>query len=132
MPKPEEYEELEIDFDAGDSLTEIAETLASEGINIRGFMTYTEGDQGKACLVTSDPKKARKALKTAGFQAQTRESLMVPAPNKPGAFADIAQRLDKQGVKIHRSFVTTDEAGDRPGIGLHVDDPAKARKVLGN
>lgn len=121
--------EVELENQPG-TLAEVADTLASEGINIRGFACVAEGNTGTACFVTASPSRALTVLEDAGYEVGTNESLFVPAPNEPGQLATLASRLGDSGVNIERTFVATGEDGDTLGIGFDVDEPTQAEKVL--
>lgn len=121
--------EVELENEPG-TLGEIADTLADEGINIRGFACVAQGNTGTACLVTDTPAQAVTALESTGHPVETAESLFATAPNEPGQLAELAGRLGASGVNIERSFVATQEDGATLGIGFRVDDVTQGEKVL--
>lgn len=131
MSKPQQTLEIEVEIDnEPGALAEVADRLGQENINILGFVAEAQTGKGRASFVTSDSERAMGVLQKAGYEPEATESLIVPSEHRPGELANLARRLEKEGVGIERSFVATDEAGDNLGIGLRVTDPSRARDIL--
>lgn len=129
--RPEGIDAFEIDLDRDASLADLTERLAADGVNLLGVATEIDGDRRKALLIPDDPRRAREILETEGIDPRTTDPLVLPLSDEPGALDEIAKRLDEGQVRIRGSFVKTDANGDRVGIGLYVDDPDRARQLIG-
>ncbi len=128
--RPEDVDAFEIDLGRGASLPELTERLAAEGVELLGVVTETDGDRGKALLIPDDPRRAREILETEGIRPRITDPLVLPLTDEPNALEEIAKRLDEGKVRIRGSFVKTDAEGRRVGIGLYVDDPDRARRLI--
>jgi hypothetical protein len=66
----------------------------------------TVGAQGSVQLVVDNFNKAKKALSAAGVAHSEGSLEQVELSNKPGALAQLADRLAKRGVNIDSIYAT--------------------------
>lgn len=108
----------------------MANALAERGINLEASGGETLGGEGRMTLLTSDVEATREVLEGHNVAFEEIELLLVTLQDNPGALASIAQRLAAAGVNI-TGFVQLNRMHGQSDLGLAVDDPEKARPVLG-
>jgi hypothetical protein len=114
------------------TLGEVTRVLAQANVNIEAIQLHSQSEYGILSFAVSEPAKAEKALRSKGFAFRTSEVLAISVPNKPGALAEISERLAKSGVNIESVTGTAPTGSSAEGtLLLSVDDIASARKVLG-
>lgn len=79
-------------------------TLANAGINLRALCVTSEGDRGLFQLITSDPRKAAKALRTLGYKVKTRRVVAVSVTDRIGVGAEIGHLLGNAAVDIEYCY----------------------------
>lgn len=110
-------------------LAKIARTLAKAKINIESISGEAVGRKAIIRMVVSNDVKATEALKKAGYDVVPSDALVVKLANKPGALAELAEKLAKARVNIENVHLV--HKGDREGIfALKTDAPGKAGKLL--
>lgn len=111
-------------------LGHLTRALAARGIDINYISGSGAGDLACALLTTDDDAATRDVLHSMGVSFVTGSTLMIEVPDKPGALADLAERLGKGGVNIEGFCII----GHRDGmaeIAFSVDDEPRAREILG-
>lgn len=116
--------------DAPGALAHVAGALAERGINLEGSGAETAGGEGRITLLTSDADATREVLEGHNVTFEEVELLVVTLQDNPGALASVARRLGEAGVNI-TSLVQLNRMHGRSDLGIAVDDPEKARPVLG-
>jgi hypothetical protein len=111
-------------------LAKATEAIAHKGINISAFSGITCGDQGKVAFLTNDEVGTRKALSDAGYRAHEVEAVTTTLENRPGALAETARKLANAGINIEVALPTS-MPGSNVSLAFAVDQPAKARNILG-
>lgn len=111
-------------------LAHLARVLSARGIDIQHISCVGAGPLSCALIDTSDDRSTREVLRGIGHEFIEGEALVVEVDDRPGGFADVAERLAHAGVNISATLCV----GRRPGIvemAFAVDDVAKAREALG-
>lgn len=116
--------------DAPGALAHVAGALAERGINLEGSGAETAGGEGHVTLLPSDVGATREVLEAHNVPFEEIELLVVTLQDNPGALASVTKRLGEAGVNII-SLVQLNRMHGRSDLGLVVDDPEKARPVLG-
>ncbi len=106
------------------SLARIARALASERINLEGFAVDSSGVQ----LVTRDREHAEQALEADGLAFLVDEVHEVVLQDRPGALADLCERLAAVGINIATAFGVATGAAGR--IYIRVNDLPHAAPIL--
>ena len=111
-------------------LQEITRVLGGAGIDLRTLSIADTNDFGILRAITSDNKKAAKALRDKGFTVTTNNLICVEVPDKPGGLASVLAILDDAqiGVEYLYSFAHTNDK--RAVILFRAEDDAKAAGVL--
>jgi len=113
------------------ALARTAQILSKASVNIEGISAAQTSDMTLVQLITSNPVKARKALKTAGVPFTVQDVAILMLDDKPGALANVATELAANGVNINFLYGTAGENGN-PGsclLVLGADDLSKLRKT---
>lgn len=111
-------------------LADVAGVLGKAGINIEGICAVETAGRGKIRLLTSDAAKAEAALKAAKIRCGREEAISVPLENRPGAVAEVAQKLARAKVNIKCAYATTGGAAQAVVV-LGVSNLPKALAALG-
>ncbi len=111
-------------------LAKITVLLAGAGLDLHNTWGQTAAGQALLHLATNDDTQALQLLHAAGFDAVPREALLVRVPNRPGALARIALRLDENKLDL-RSISTIHSDADSCIVSLVTSDDAEARRLLG-
>lgn len=111
-------------------LAQLTGALARAGVNIQGICAPEVAGKGKVRVVVDDPERARAALKAAKLRAGEEAALAVTLENRPGALAQVAERLARGKVNIKCVYATTCGAGPATAI-LTVSNVDRALALLG-
>lgn len=111
-------------------LAGICQKLASDKINIMAMSMMDSSEHGVLRLVAENPEQVRRSLTE--MQVPTTEAavLLATLPNRPGALADVVEKLSAAHITVNYAYVT---AGVRNGktMGVfRVSDMQKAMNVL--
>ena len=100
------------------TLAHVATVLADAKVNVLAVLGSTAGGQGSAQVVVDNVNKAKKALGGAGL-AYTEGTLEeYELPNKPGALAQLAGKLAKQGINIDCAYATAHKSAKKAVVVL--------------
>src|SRR6478736_6601709 len=113
------------------ALAALLELFAARGLDLRSVSAFGQAAQGGAVVVLNDADVARAVLRGAGYPFSEAEALVTSAPDEPGAVAALARRLGDAGVNIQGLSILGWHQG-KAEIALSVDDPAAARRALGD
>jgi len=112
-------------------LAQITSTLARAGVNITAVCAAeAAGGRGKIRLLVDNPARATDALKAAKLRAGQEETLALTLDNRPGALAEVAEKLARARVNIKCAYATTQGSGPALVV-LTVSNLAKAQAALG-
>ncbi len=116
--------------DAPGALAHVTGALAARGINLEASGGETVGGKGRITLLTSDVGATREVLEGHNVAFEEVELLVVTLQDNPGALASVTKRLGEAGVNI-TSLVQLNRMHGQSDLGVTVDDPEKARPILG-
>ena len=111
-------------------LADVCRTLASAKINIIALSMMDASEHGVLRLVARDPEKVRRALKPLDPSMTETRVLAITMPNRPGALADVCEKLSGNRVQISYLYQTTGAVGGKSIGVIKVDNTAKAIKIL--
>ncbi len=114
------------------SMTQIFRELAKAKINITGMALMDSMEHGVLRMIVSDPTAARAVFLRLNVQATETDVLAVALPNRPGALADVCEKLSAAHVNVGYLYCTTGARGGKATVFLKVPSIAKAVKVLEN
>jgi hypothetical protein len=87
------------------ALSRLTHELAVNGIDIHHVAGIASGAIGYVVLVVEQDDVARAALTGAGYAFEEGLPLMVVIDDRPGALAELSDRLGAAGVNIHSLLV---------------------------
>src|ERR1019366_6353691 len=100
------------------ALAKMAQTLADAKVNISALLLgSTAGSQGSVQVVVDDIRKAKKALEQALLPYSEGTVEEFELANKPGALAELAEKLAKKGMNIDSAYGAMPK-GARKGVLL--------------
>lgn len=111
------------------SLAEITKILAEARVNVTGLTLGRHPDKMNLRLVVDDPELAIQVLGRHGLEARRVEVVSIRVKNSPGAIAEAASRLAKNGINVEAVFLSAKSAKGVDLI-LQVDDVDRARAAL--
>ena len=112
-------------------IAEITKALADEEINVESINAQVVGEQGTIILTADHYDRALFVLNKAGFKAVSDDALVLHLPDRPGALADVADRLKQAGVNIESLHILNRQAGHAM-IALKTDNKAGAVAAIGS
>jgi len=113
------------------ALAHVCSTLGQAGVNISAVLAAEIQGKGKLRLVVDNPDKGREALKAAKMRVSEEEAIAVSLKNKPGAFAEVTQKLAQAKINIKYAYATVAEGSTKATVILGVPNVDKALGVLG-
>jgi len=111
-------------------LANLAGILGKAGVNIEGICAVETAGRGKIRLMVSDLARAEAALKAAKIRFGHEEGISIALENRPGALAEVAEKVAKAKVNIKCVYATTTGAG-QAAIVMAVSNLPKAAAALG-
>jgi hypothetical protein len=111
-------------------LAELTQFMAKHEINLRALSLADTQDFGILRIITGRPERADEILQEAGYITKLNNVLAVALPDKPGALADILQRLADAQVNVEYTYAFTSFKPGAAYMIFRVDDRHKAEEVL--
>ncbi len=112
-------------------LARVCQQLAADKINIVALSMMDSTEHGVLRIVAEDAARARTALAKLDLPSTEAQVLVVTLPNRPGAIADVVERLATEHINVNYAYCTTGAAGGKTLGILRVSDMNKAMQVLG-
>lgn len=113
-------------------LSQIFRELARAKVNITNIAMMDSTEHGVLRMVVDDARAARAVFAKLNIPGDETEVLAVALPNRPGAAADLCDRLAAAHINIGYMYCTGGAAGGKTVVVLKVPDLNKAMKVLEN
>ncbi len=111
-------------------LTQIFRELAKSKVNITNIAMMDSMEHGVLRLIVDNPTAARPVLGKLNIPIAETDVLSVTLPNRPGAAADLCERLADSHINISYMYCTGGAAGGKTVVVLKVPDIKKAVKVI--
>jgi len=111
-------------------LARVCQRLADDKINIVALSMMDSTEHGVLRLVVEDPQRARQTLSALEVPSTETQVLVATLPNRPGALADVVERLSAGHVNVNYAYCTTGApAGKTLGV-FRVSDLNRAISIL--
>lgn len=111
-------------------LAALCARLAAARVNVRAISVVETTEQGIVRMVVDKTVAARKVVKAMKVGCVEASVILAELPNKPGAMAKAAAKLERAGVNIQFVYGSVG-LGAREAVAVFgVDNVAKARKVM--
>ncbi len=104
-------------------------TLANAGVNLKAIYARSERGKGIFFLITSDNKKAEKALKEIGYEVTTNNVVTVEIDDRIGAGAEIGALIGNAAIDIDYCYGTS-AGGVKALLVFQTNDNKKAFETL--
>jgi len=111
-------------------LTQIFRELAKSKVNVTTIAMMDSMEHGVLRMIADDPNVARPVLQRLNIPVTEAEVLAVTLPNRPGAAADLCERLAAAHINIGYMYCTAGVRGGKTLVVLKVPNIGKAMKVL--
>lgn len=113
-----------------DRLVNVCGTLAKEKLNLTAVTVANQHDRGVLRLVTDNMAKTRKVLTAINVPFLEDDVLLVPMTNRPGALANVCERLAEEHINIDYAYSSAaSQNGKSVGI-FKTSNPARSLKLL--
>lgn len=104
-------------------------TLANAGVNLKAIYARSERGKGIFFLITSDNKKAEKALKGIGYEVTTNNVVTVEIDDRIGAGAEVGALIGNAAIDIDYCYGTS-AGGVKALLVFKTNDNKKAFETL--
>jgi hypothetical protein len=111
-------------------LSQVCRELGKAKINIVALAMMDAVEHGVLRVIVSDPDRTRPVLRKLNIPTTETEVLAVPLANRPGAVADVCERLAKAHIQASYVYCTTGARSGRTLAIFKVPDIKKAVKVI--
>ncbi len=108
------------------AVAHIVRTLGEAKVNILSLLGTAQGAAGSVQLIAEDPRRAKKALDGARISYQETAAEIYDLPNKPGALAQVLDKLAAKGVNLNSIHATAAKGGKKAVIVYTAEVAAKA------
>jgi len=112
-------------------LSQVCRELGRAKVNIVALAMMDAVEHGVLRIIAEDADRARPVLRTLNIPLTETEVLSVPMANRPGALADVCERLSKAHIPISYTYCTSGAAGGKTLGIFKVPDIKKAMRVIG-
>lgn len=107
-------------------LARLCEAFRKESVNITALMVV----EGRAKILVDDSVKAGDVLDSMGIPYTSAEVICLEIPNKPGAVADVADKMAKEGINIDYAFASTVPCQETATVVFAVSDVDRAQRLV--
>jgi len=111
-------------------LAQVCRELGKAKVNITALAMMDAVEHGVLRIISEDPDRARPVLKALNIPTTETAVLAVPMANRPGALADVCERLGAAHIPISYMYCTTAPVGGKALGIFKVPDIKKAMKVI--
>ncbi len=103
--------------------------LANAGVNLKAIYARSERGKGIFFLITSDNKKAEKALKGIGYEVTTNNVVTVEIDDRIGAGTEVGALIGNAAIDIYYCYGTS-AGGEKALLVFQTNDNKKAVETL--
>ena len=121
------------------SLAELINRLAATQINIKAFMVYTSFIMnipdvpqvaGVCKMLVDNDEAARNAFRDLNIKFWEEEVLVLRAPDRPGLFATVLERLAEAGLNLKDGYATVPSGQEDALMVLSVSNVEKSLSIF--
>lgn len=113
-------------------LQAMLKVLKDASINLRALSVADHPDFGIVRFIASDPERATRVLRDAGFTVRLTSILAVEVPDQPGSLLDhVATPLAKAGINLEYFYAFIEPAPGKAMVVIKVSDLDRAEQILG-
>ena len=111
-------------------LSELANVLATNGIDISALSLADSTDYGILRMLVSDPEKAVEVMRSAGVVAKITEALAVAIEDVPGGFAKVVNLLSEKNLEVKYMYASVGHIHGKALMILGLDNAAEAEQII--
>lgn len=111
-------------------LSHVTRVLGESKINIRALSIADTSDFGILRIIVSDPGRAYKILKEAGFTVSETDVIAVQVPDSPGGLAAILEQMSEENLNIEYLYAFLGTSENDALVIFKVEDFEKARNTF--
>ena len=111
-------------------LSELADLLASNGIDISALSLADSTDYGILRMLVSDPETAVRVRRDSGVVAKITEAVAVAIDDTPGGFANVVHTLSTQNFEVKYMYASVGHIHGKALMILGIDDPVAAEAII--
>ncbi|MHC4698197.1 MAG: ACT domain-containing protein [Planctomycetota bacterium] len=111
-------------------LSQIFREVARAKINVMSIAMMDSIEHGVLRMIVEDPEAARPILKHLDIPVKETDVLTITLANRPGAAADLCERLSASHISIAYMYCTAGTRGGKTLAVLKVPSIKKAMKAL--
>lgn len=111
-------------------LRQVVTALGEEKVNIAAVTVAEHRDRAVLRLVTDNMRATRQVLNRLNIPAKEDEVLQVPMRNRPGALAEVCEKLASEHIEIVYAYSNAASVAGRSVGIFKVSNPARALKLL--
>lgn len=111
-------------------LSRIFREIAKAKINVTSIAMMDSTEHGVLRLIAANPDEARPVLKKLEVPVTETDVLAVTLSNRPGAAADLCDRLSGAHMNIGYMYCTGGARGGKTTVVIKVPDLKRAMKLL--
>ena len=111
-------------------LSELADVLATNGIDISALSLADSTDYGILRMLVSDPEKAVEVMRSAGVVAKITEALAVAIEDVPGGFAKVVNLLSEKNLEVKYMYASVGHIHGKALMILGIDNAAEAEQII--
>jgi len=108
------------------ALAKLCDALGEQRVNITALMVV----EGRARIMVDDSERASRVLESMGISYTSAEVISLEIPNKPGAVADVADRMAREGINIDYAFASTVPGHGTATVVFAVSDIDRASRLV--
>jgi len=111
-------------------MTEITESLASRGIDLRALTLADTNEFGLLRIIVSKPDEAYALLREAGFMVRVSEVIAIGVSDKPGEFAKATRIIADAGIDLEYLYGFASKKKEEAVIIMRLDQPGAGTAAL--
>jgi hypothetical protein len=108
------------------AVLEIARALGNAKVNILSLLATAQGTTGTVQVIADDAKRAQKALDGIGLAYDKAIAEIVELSNKPGALADLLEKVRAKGISLSSVHATAAKGGRNAVVVYTIESAPKA------
>ena len=113
-------------------LYSLTKALADNGIDLKALSISDTSEFGILRCIVSDPQKALRIVKDAGFTASVTEVLGIEVEDEPGGLAKVMDILNQNDISVEYLYSFVGTRSDNALIIFRVEETEKAFELLKN
>ncbi len=111
-------------------LSDVAEVLGGNNINIRALSLADTSDFGILRLIVDKPGEALEVLKKAHFTLSETDVIAVEVSDRPGGLAEVLAVLGEAGINVEYMYAFVEKSSGHAVMIFRIEDIDKAVQAL--